>query len=160
MHLIDRASAYRVMRMILQLETPRRVEPFINSVAPASGVGDRRDGVGDPFEQAAVAEIPLFDPCARRRDPGQKMGPQGRTELAAMAWNAVGAQSLAAAREFLQRTDFELDSALARLANPRDKPSVRRGMVRPVHHQDRRVRGKRALAPDDRLDAGEEAFDG
>ena len=89
MHLIDRASANRIVRMVLNFGAPRHLEESVEAGAASERVGKRGKRIGVTLERAAILKVALLDPGARRGDSRQQMRPQRRAQFAAMARRAV-----------------------------------------------------------------------
>ena len=144
--------------MVLNFGAPRHLEERVEAGAAPAHVGQRGKRIGVAFERAAILEIALLDPCARRRDSRQQMRPQRRAQFATMARRAVERHLGHSAHVVLERAGLEGHRGnLARLVDSRAEPRVRLGVIGTGHHEDRRARGEVALAAGDPFGARDEA---
>ncbi len=120
MHLVDRASANRVVGMILNFGPPRHFEERVEAGAAPERVGKRGERIGVTLERAAIFKVALLDPGARGGNSRQQMRAQGRAQFPAMPRSAVERKIGESAHVVLERAGLECHRGdLARLVDSR-----------------------------------------
>src|ERR1035437_10694608 len=109
MDLVDRASADRVVRMVLNLHAPGNLEQRSQVVGLIQTRSERGKRIGNPLKQVCVLEVTLLYPGSCRADARRDIRAGRRSQFTADARSAVPGKLGKPLRVIVERADFRIE---------------------------------------------------